>query len=349
MGGHVATADGEHSWSTEGCQVPCRTPTMHLLRERPQRPTVRGRRREAQDVAQIEAVADTGIKAIVDPPIRTRCMAFMNQKGGVGKTTTTVNVAAALAERGERVLLIDLDPQAHLTLHLAAAPEAGRPSLYHLLTDDAVTFDQVVRPCAADLDLLPAEVNLAGVETELAPKMITGHAQRVLRSKCAASLDADADNGNASRGYRYVLIDCPPSLGLLTVNALTLAREVIVPMQAQFLALQGLSKLLETVGMIRQSFNPELIVSGVVVCMHERQTILAAEVLSDLDAFLTAARDQDVPWKDAEVLAPPIRRNIKLAECPGFGSTIFDYAPQSHGAEDYRQLASSIAALTVGR
>ena len=300
-------------------------------------------------MTQIEAVADTGIEVVTNPPVQTRYIAFMNQKGGVGKTTTTVNVAAALADRGDRVLLIDLDPQAHLTLHLGLAPDASRPSVYHLLADDTITFDQVVQPCAGGMDLLPAEVSLAGVEAELAPKMITGHAQRVLHNKCAAHLDINATNGDTSQGYRYVLIDCPPSLGLLTVNALTLAREVIVPMQAQFLALQGLSKLLETVGMIRQSFNPELVVSGVVVCMHERQTILAAEVLSDLEAFLAAARDQDVPWRRAEVLAPPIRRNIKLAECPGFGSTIFDYAPQSHGAEDYRQLANSIAALTVER
>jgi len=223
-------------------------------------------------VTQINAVADAGVEAATDPspsPSETRCIAFMNQKGGVGKTTTTVNVAAALADRGDRVLLVDLDPQAHLTLHLGAAKDTPQPSVYHLLTDDSTTFDQVVQPCGDRMGLLPAEVNLAGVEAELAPKMITGNAQRVLRDKCAAWIDGITDTqGGAkagagdARGYRYVLIDCPPSLGLLTVNALTLAREVIVPMQAQFLALQGLSKLLETVGMIRQSFNPDLVVSG---------------------------------------------------------------------------------------
>jgi len=310
----------------------------------------RRRRTEALDVTQTQAVANAGAAPATEPGFvvsEPRCIAFMNQKGGVGKTTTTVNVAAALADRGDRVLLVDLDPQAHLTLHLGVAKDPERRTVYHLLTDDATSFEQVVQPCGPRMGLLPSEVNLAGVEAELAPKKITGHAQRVLRDKCAGWIGSDAAQGSTGgRGYRYVLIDCPPSLGLLTVNALTMAREVIVPMQAQFLALQGLSKLFETVGMIRQSFNPELVVSGVVICMHERQTILAAEVLADLEAFLVAARDQDVPWRWAEVLSPAIRRNIKLAECPGFGSTIFDYAPQSHGAEDYRQLAESIAAFT---
>jgi len=296
-------------------------------------------------VTQTQAVAEAGVALAAEassPRSEPRCIAFMNQKGGVGKTTTTVNVAAALADQGNRVLLIDLDPQAHLTLHLGVARENGHPSIYDLLTNDAVGLEDVVHPCGSGLELLPSEVNLAGVEAELAPKMITGKAQRVLRDKYE---QWSATHGAGGEAYRYIVIDCPPSLGLLTVNALTLAREVIVPMQAQFLALQGLSKLFETVGMIRQSFNPDLLVSGVVVCMHERQTILAAEVLADLQAFLAAARDQDVPWRGAEVLQPPIRRNIKLAECPGFGATIFHYAPQSHGAQDYRKLAESIAAL----
>ena len=153
------------------------------------------------------------------------------------------------------------------------------------------------------------------------------------------------EGGQKSGGdftFDFVLIDCPPSLGLLTVNALTLATEVVVPMQAQFLALQGLSQLMETVGMIQQSFNAALKVCGIVLCMHEPQTILATEVMADLNGFLESARGQNVPWCDAQVLEPPIRRNIKLAECPGFGQTIFDYAPTSRGAGDYRRLAQSL-------
>ena len=327
-----------------------------------------------------------------------RVVAFMNQKGGVGKTTTVVNLGAALAGAGRRVLLIDLDPQAHLTLHLGIDSQHVQYTVYDLMTDAQSTVEQVLQCVNDQLWVLPAEMSMAGLEVELAPRMITGRAQRVLKEKCTRlfarhqglcrdegqRLAASSQRSVASRAaarqeeleqsrqtdpdrppaqqlrqgkevdpdplsvhhepFDYVFIDCPPSLGLLTVNALTLAREVIVPMQAQFLALQGLSKLFETVGLIHQSFNPRLAVSGIVVCMHEPQTILAGEVLADLTAFLEQARDQDVPWRSTQILRPPIRRNIKLAECPSFGRTIFDYAPQSHGAADYRRVAESIMA-----
>jgi chromosome partitioning protein len=149
--------------------------------------------------------------------------------------------------------------------------------------------------------------------------------------------------------FDFILLDCPPSLGLLTINALTFAEEVFVPMQAHFLALQGLSKLLETVGFIRSSFNPAIKVSGIILCMHEKQTLLAGEVTADLNAFLDTQRDQDVPWRDAEVLQPAIRRNIKLAESPSFGATIYQYAPESNGADDYRRLAESVVRQHVRR
>ena len=288
-------------------------------------------------------------------PGRTRTIALMNQKGGVGKTTTTVNLGAALADAGHRVLLVDLDPQAHMTLHVGVDSQVLEHTVYDLLVDAQLTVEQVIYPVTHRLALLPSEVNLAGIEAELAPKMITGRAQHVLKQKCGGilgrhaegTIDSQKDRSDDSPNFDYVLIDCPPSLGLLTVNALTMASEVIVPMQAQFLALQGLSKLLETVGMIQQSFNPRLRVTGVVVCMHERQTILAGEVMADLTAFLESARDGDEPWSEARILSPPIRRNIKLAECPSFGRTIFDYAPMSHGAEDYRLLAASVRQLVA--
>ena len=270
------------------------------------------------------------------PDSNTRFIALVNQKGGVGKTTTTVNLGTALAIMGKRVLLIDLDPQGHLTLHTGIDPDSLDKSIYDLLTDPAVTAADIAHQPRENLTVLPAEVNLAGVESELASLASTGQAQRILRDKCAPLLA----QGN---GFDYVLIDCPPSLGMLTVNALTLAREVIVPMQAHFLALQGLSKLLETVALVKQSVNPDLVVAGVILCMHESQTLLAGEVLADLNTFLEAARGQDVPWRDAVVFGPPIRRNIKLAECPSFGQTIFDYAPTCPGANDYKALAQAVA------
>jgi len=284
----------------------------------------------AVDVAPVTPTPAAGDGAARAP----RHMALMNQKGGVGKTTTTVNLGAALAMSGQKVLMIDLDPQAHLSLHLGVEPDGLEYSIYDLLVDDEVSVYQVVQQVHKRMSVLPAEVNLAGAETELAPKMITGKAQRMLKQKCQPLLDHEQ--------FDYVLIDCPPSLGLLTINALTLANEVIVPMQAHFLALQGLSKLLETVQLVRQSFNPQLSVAGVVLCMHEGQTILAGEVQKDLSAFFEAARDSDVPWRNAQLFEPPIRRNIKLAESPSFGQTIFDYAPDCHGAKDYRRLAAAL-------
>jgi len=269
---------------------------------------------------------------------RTRYIALVNQKGGVGKTTTTVNLGAALAQLEQRVLLIDLDPQSHLTMHMGIDPDTLDKSVYDLLTDEQTSALEIAQQVQENVVVLPAEVNLAGVEPELASMAATGQAQRVLANKCAPLL-ADA---HGERMFDYVLIDCPPSLGLLTINALALAREVIVPLQAHFLALQGLSKLLETVTLVKQAVNPDLVVAGMILCMHESQTILAGDVVADLNGFLDAARNQNVPWRAARVYQPPIRRNIKLAESPSFGKTIFDYAPSCPGASDYRALAQAV-------
>lgn len=300
----------------------------------------------------------SGVAPIARPP-GPRIVAMMNQKGGVGKTTTTVNLGAALAEAGKRVLLIDLDPQAHLSLHVGVDPDALERSAYHLLTDPQQDALAVIQHVGPRMWALPAEVNLAGVESELAALAASGQAQRVLRDKLRQILDAGLPAAPAEGASEpgaagspgapgalekldFVLIDCPPSLGLLTLNALALAREVFVPMQAHFLALQGLSKLLETVNLVKQAVNPDLVVSGIVLCMHEAQTLLANEVLADLNSFLDAGRDMDVPWRSARVLQPFIRRNIKLAECPSFGKTIVTYAPHCPGAADYRALAKSV-------
>lgn len=279
---------------------------------------------------------------------RPRVIALINQKGGVGKTTTTVNIGAGLARLGHRVLMIDLDPQAHMTLHFGIDPDTLEQSVYELLAEDDVTAADVLHKAADNIHVVPAQVNLAGVESELAEQAHAGKAQHVLREKIHTILYPEGQQNPAA--YDYVLLDCPPSLGLLTINALSLATEVFVPMQAHFLALQGLSKLLETVSLVRQGINPHLRVTGVVLCMHEGQTVLASEVVSDLTGFFEASRSmEDVPWRDAAVLTPAIRRNIKLAECPSHGQTIFDYEPSCAGAQDYKALVDHIVTMAAAR
>jgi len=255
---------------------------------------------------------------------------LINQKGGVGKTTTTVNLGACLADNGARVLMVDLDPQAHLTLHVGISPDQINGSVYDLLTDPDVSALEIMYQVDRELAVLPAEVDLAGVEAEL---VTHPNKQKILREKIEPLCDQ----------FDYVLLDCPPSLGLLTINGLAFAEEILVPMQAHFLALQGLSKLLETVGLMREQINPGLSVTGVILCIHDQQTNLATEVITDLNQFFEQSRHSpELPWSQARILEPAIRRNIKLAECPSFGQTILQYSPWCPGAMDYRRLADNL-------
>jgi len=262
-----------------------------------------------------------------------RVIALMNQKGGVGKTTTTVNLAAAIARMGRKVLIIDLDPQAHATLHVAGEREddPDQPTVYDLLLDPDFDVRDCVRHVDDYLDIVPAETDLAAVETELAAQ--PDRNQRLMRAIAAGTTD-----------HEFILLDCPPALGLLTLNALAAAQEVIIPMQAHFLALQGVSKLLETVGIVREQINQRLRVAGVVLCMHDSQTSHSKEVVQDLERFFESQRSTDTAWSSARVYHPPIRRNIKLAECPSFGQTIFQYALWAPGAMDYKKLGETIVA-----
>lgn len=263
-----------------------------------------------------------------------RVIALMNQKGGVGKTTTTVNLAAAIARKGRKTLVIDLDPQAHASLHLGVGAEGAPPksTVYDVLLDEQSDPRASIHTVNEHLAVLPAETDLAGLEADLAG---VADAQKRL-DRAIARLGGE---------YEFVLLDCPPSLGILTINGLTAAREVLIPMQAHFLALQGVGKLLETVKLVSSRVNPRLRVLGIALCMHDPSSTHVREVVADLESFFEAARAPgapDTPWKLARVLRPAIRRNIKLAECPSFGQSIFDYAPDAPGAQDYANLAEPL-------
>jgi len=267
----------------------------------------------------------------------TRIISLLNQKGGVGKTTTTVNLAAGIASDNNdsgklnKVLVIDLDPQTHLGLHFGI-DESGA-SVYDLLMDESVTATDAIVKARKNIDLITSEVDLAAAESELASKT---DRHDLLARKLAPIIDS----------YDYILIDCPPSLGLLTINALSASKELIVPMQTHFLALQGVSRLFETVQALVGGLNPHLAVTGIVLCMHEKNTKLAREVVDDLQGFFDTSRESDVPWKGCVIFDPPIRRCVKLAEAPSFGQTIFDYEPDCAGAKDYAKLAESVMAAT---
>jgi chromosome partitioning protein len=254
-----------------------------------------------------------------------RRIALMNQKGGVGKTTTCVNLGAALARRGLRVLLVDMDSQANLTVHLDIRPDALEKSVYDLLTARA-TLAELIRPTSTlGMDVAPASLDLAGAEMEL---VSTVGREQILRE----ALDRlEAGEGGAAEPYDFLLVDCPPSLGLLAVNALTAVREVIVPLQAEFFALQGMARLREVVGLVEKRLNPGLAVLGILPSMVDSRTTLSREVLAEIRGFFGAA-----------VFGTAIRRNVKLAEASSHGRTVFEYAPDSNGAADYAALAEEV-------
>ncbi len=261
-----------------------------------------------------------------------RTIAVMNQKGGVGKTTTSVNLAAGLASAGRRVCILDLDPQSHASLHLGVEAIGSVPTVYNVFSRTH-TLEQVRQPAAPGLWCVPSNIDLAAVEVELAD---TPDRELILR--------AAVDEVRECAPYDYLIMDCPPSLGVLTVNALAAADEVFIPLQPHFLALHGLSKLLQTTALVSRRLNRGLRVTGVVLCLYETGTRLASDITEDLASFL-AQSDQQAPWAGAQVFRTRIRRNIKLAEAPSHGKPIFAYAPSSNGAQDYEGLVHEVLAM----
>ncbi|MCS7034071.1 MAG: ParA family protein [Phycisphaerae bacterium] len=263
-----------------------------------------------------------------------RIIALMNQKGGVGKTTTTANLGAALAEAGKRVCLIDLDPQAHLTINFGVDPSPSLCSIYSVLVEDKALLQAAI-PVDQRISLIPSSIDLAAAELELVS--VPGR-EVVLRERLQQE----------KLEFDYVLLDCPPSLGLLTLNALAVATEVIIPMQPHFLAMQGVAKLLETVHLVARRINPQIRISGIVLTMFDGQARLTTEVVAELQNFIESAGGQPLPWAGARIFQTRIRRNIKLAESPSFGKPIIAYDPSSNGAIDYRALAQEVLEMEGG-
>ena len=248
----------------------------------------------------------------------SRVFAITNQKGGVGKTTTAINLAAALAANDFRVLVIDSDPQGNATTGLGVAKEPGRPTMYDLLLGEAAAADTIVPTDFEGLHIIPADKNLVGANLELVE---VENREFRLRERLA----------NIRNDFPFILIDCPPALDLLTLNALIAADSVLVPIQCEFFALEGISELMDTIDRIRDSFQHPLQVEGILLTMFDDRNNLTKQVANDLKEF----------FKD-EVFRTVIPRSIRLAEAPSFGKPILTYDPRSRGAESYIKLAKEI-------
>jgi chromosome partitioning protein len=244
----------------------------------------------------------------------------MNQKGGVGKTTCAVNLGAALAANERRVLLIDVDPQANLSVHLNVDVHGLQHSTYSLLTGRSTAREAVLFDLRPNLCVLPANIDLSGAEIEL---VNTVGRETALRTALAPLFEAET--------FDFVFFDCPPSLGLLSLNALTAAREVFIPLQTEFFALQGMSRLLEVVDLIRARLSHPIELSGIIATLYDSRTNLSREVLAEIERYF-----------GPKLFRTVIRTSIKLAEAPSHGKTILEYSPDSRGAEDFRQLADEV-------
>ncbi|CAB4717965.1 MAG: AAA family ATPase [Actinobacteria bacterium] len=272
----------------------------------------------------------TRLRPPLPRPASTRIFVVANQKGGVGKTTTTVNVAAGLAQFGQRVLVIDLDPQGNASTALNVEHRRGVPSTYDALVDGQ-PLTEVVASCpdVANLWVVPATIDLAGAEIELVS--VVAREGRLRTAIHGHPWVGDAASAGEER-FDYVLIDCPPSLGLLTLNALVAGEEMMIPIQAEYYALEGLGQLLETVDMVRKHLNPDLAVSTILVTMYDARTRLAAGVAEEVREHF-----------GDQVLKTSIPRSVRVSEAPSYAQTVMTYDPGSPGALSYLEAAREIA------
>ena len=257
-------------------------------------------------------------------PSATRIIAIANQKGGVGKSTTAVSLGASLADMGHRVLVVDLDPQGNASTGMGIKHDAREVTVYDVILSEAPAADAIVPTPVPGLFAIPSTIDLAGAEIELVSQF--SRENRLKRALAAL--------GEGS--YDFILLDCPPSLGLLTVNALTAATELIVPIQCEYYALEGLGQLLRNVSLVQQNINPDLRLSGIVMTMFDPRTKLSEQVVEEVQRFFG-----DVVY---DVIIP---RTVRLSEAPGYGLPITMYDPKSRGAECYRQLAREVSSRPV--
>lgn len=254
----------------------------------------------------------------------SQVISIVNQKGGVGKTTTAVNLAAALAEEGKFVLLVDLDPQGNATSGLGIKYQELERGLYHTLSGQANLHDIVLNTAHAGLRVAPATPDLAGASVELVD--VEGR-----ENKLSDVLS------EAKHAYDYIIIDCPPSLGLLTLNGLIAADHVLIPVQAEYYALEGLGQLLKTIDLVRESLKPELKILGAVLTMYDQRNSLSEEVMNELYKFFPN-----------NIFRSVVPRTVRLAEAPSFGQSIFHYEPRGKGAKAYERLAREVLEVFTG-
>ncbi len=251
-----------------------------------------------------------------------RRIAISNQKGGVGKTTSSVNLSACIAEMGHNVLAVDMDPQANLSMHLGCEVERDEASVYSLMHGEDSLEDTICLTDVEQLFVIPSNIDLAGMEVELSGE--TEGRERYLERALE----------EAEEVFDYLVIDCPPSLGLLTLNSMCAANEVFIPLQTEFFALQGLGRLMDTIELVQDNLNPDLTVTGIIPTMFDVRTSLANEVLEDIREHFGEL-----------VFDTVIRKNVRLAEAPGFGMPIIKYEANCYGTEDFRSLAREVTAM----